>query len=281
MSLFLTADGVAETGLLDTVKSFFANFALENLLSAIVVTVLCLIVVKILMKIVDRVLRKAQHIDGTIKSLIRVMIKILLLFVAIIIVLTCLGIPVTSLIAVLSVCGLAISLAVQNFLSNVAGGLQLATSKPFKEGDFVEANGCSGFVREVGLFYTKLNSLDNKLIQIPNSAIVASNIINYSSEERRHVEIKVSASYDMPCEKVKATLARVVGEHPLTLNTPEPLIHVFEYQESTIQYIVRAWCATEDYWTVYFDLLDAIKPAFEADGVKMSYPHVNVHMAEK
>lgn len=279
MALFLTADSLST--LWETFSAGFADFAVERLLTAVLVAVFCLVVIKILMKIVDRILRRVDHLDSTIKSLLRVGLKILFLFIAVIIVLGCLGIPVTSLVAVLSVVGLAVSLAVQNFLSNVAGGLQIVGSKPFKIGDYVEAGGCSGTVHEIGLFYTKLNSVDNKLIQIPNSTIVTSNIINYSSEDKRRVEIRVSASYTTPSDEVKAVLEQLVGEHPLTLATPEPLIHVCEYQESAIQYIVRAWCANEDYWTVYFDLMDAIKPAFDAAGVEMSYPHVNVHMLEK
>ena len=277
MSLFLTAGTAVD---FNSIKAFFADFALEKLLSAVVIAVICLVVIRLLMKIVDRVLSRAEHIDGTIKKMIRTVLKVLFLFVGVIIILGCLGVPVTSLVAVLSVVGLAVSLAVQNFLSNVAGGLQMVASKPFKEGDFVEAGGCSGTVVEVGLFYTKLNSADNKLVQIPNSAIVSSNIINYSSEDKRRVEILVTASYDAPCEKVMEVLRRLVGEHPLTLATPEPVIHVKEYQDSAIQYVVRAWCANEDYWTVYFDLMDAIKPAFDGAGIEMTYPHVNVHMVE-
>lgn len=274
MPLFLSAD---VSGVL---TEFFANFSLSKLLPAILVAVLCIIVVKILLKIVDRVLAKS-HMDGTIKKLVRVMLKVVFLFIAIIIVLSSLGIPVTSLVAVLSVFGLAVSLAVQSFLSNVAGGLQLAASKPFKEGDYVDAAGTSGVVQEVGLFYTKLKSVDNKLVQIPNSAIVASNIINYSSESNRRVDITVGVSYNTPIEKVKEVALRLIGEHPLTLATPEPQVSVIEYGDSVIKYTVRAWCANADYWTVYFDLMDGLKPAFDAAGVEMSYPHVNVHMVEK
>lgn len=281
MSLFLTSSSTADaTALLDSIKTFFANFAMKNLLSAVIVAVICLVAVKILLKIVDGVLVRAEQLDGTIKSLVRIILKVVLLFVAIIIVLTTLGISVTSLVAVLSVCGLAVSLAVQNFLSNVAGGLQLAASKPFREGDYVEAGGTSGVVHEIGLFYTKLNSPDNKLVQIPNSAIVASNIINYSSEDTRRVDLTVSASYDAPIELVKEVLERLVGEHALTLATPAPRIALLEYGDSAIKYTVRVWCANEDYWTVYFDLMEAVKPAFDAAGIEMTYPHVNVHMVK-
>lgn len=280
MSLFLTTSSSTAdaTALIASIKAFFADFAMKNLLSAVIVAVICLVVVKILLKILDRVLVRAEQMDGTIKSLVRVILKAVFLFVSIIIVLTTLGISVTSLVAVLSVCGLAVSLAVQNFLSNVAGGLQLAASKPFKEGDFVEAGGTSGVVHEIGLFYTKLNSPDNKLVQIPNSAIVSSNIINYSSEDKRRVDLTISTSYDAPIEQVKEVLSRLAGEHALTLATPVPQISIMEYGDSAIKYAVRVWCANEDYWTVYFDLMDAIKPAFDAAGIEMTYPHVNVHM---
>ena len=129
-------------------------------------------------------------------------------------------------------------------------------------------------------FYTKLNTVDNKLIQLPNSTIISGNIINYSAEDKRRVELKVTASYDAPPEQVKAVLAQVVGEHPLTLPTPEPLIRVSAYQDSAIEYIVRVWCATGDYWTVYYDLMDGLKPAFDRAGIEMTYPHLNVHMMD-
>ncbi len=278
MSFTVAAGAAGSLG--DFLKSTFADFAFRQLLVAVAVAVVCLIVIKVLMKLVDSLLDRATQMDGIIRKLIRTALKVLFLFIGVLIVLGCLGISITSLVAVLSVVGLAVSLAVQGFLSNVAGGLQLVASKPFKEGDFVDVGGCTGTVHEIGLVYTKLNSGDNKLIQIPNSAIVAANIINFSSEDKRRVELNVCASYAAPVEQVKAVLTRLVGEHPLTLATPEPLIHVSGYLDSSIEYIVRVWCATEDYWTVYFELLDSIKPAFDAAGVEMSYPHVNVHMMD-
>lgn len=257
-----------------------AGQKLETILTALLVAVACLVVIKILLSLADRALKRVT-LENTLKRLIRGGLKALLVFVAIIVVMGYLNIPVTSLVAVLSVVGLALSLALQNFLSNVAGGLQVIASQPFKTGDYVEIGGCTGYVAETGLFYTKLTSIDNKLIQLPNSVIVSSNIINYSSEEKRQVELKISASYDSDPEKVRQVLATLVGEHPLTLPTPEPLIHVLAYQDSAIEYIVRVWCANRDYWTVYYELLDGVKPAFDKAGIEMTYPHVNVHMVDQ
>ncbi|MDD6160425.1 MAG: mechanosensitive ion channel family protein [Oscillospiraceae bacterium] len=257
-----------------------AGFALEKLLVAVLLAVVCLIVVNLLMKLFDRVTAKSK-LDGTIMKIARLVVKLVLLFIGVIIVMGSLGIPVTSLVALLSVAGLAVSLAVQNFLSNVAGGLQIVASHPFKIGDYVEASGCSGTVEEIGLFHTKLCTPDNKLIQLPNSAIVGANIINYSSQPTRRVDISVTASYDSDTEKVKAVLLDVMGDHPLVLAEPAPFAHVSEYGDNAIGYTARAWCASGDYWTVYFDLMDALKPAFDKAGIEMTYPHVNVHMMEK
>lgn len=257
----------------------FAGLTLGVILQALLAAVVCLVVIKILLKITDRALRRLP-MDAMLKKLLRGALKALLVFIAVIVVLEYLNIQSTSLVALLSVVGLAVSLAVQNFLSNVAGGLQLIASKPFRIGDFVEIAGCSGTVTEIGLFYTKLNSADNKLLQLPNSAIVSANIINHYGEEFRRVEITVSAAYESDTELVRSVLLTLAGEHPLTVATPAPEAHVTAYQDSTIAYILRCWCAAGDYWKVYFDLMDALKPAFDRAGIEMSYPHVNVHMVE-
>ena len=262
-------------GLWDSLRQITAS----KVFSAVVAAVVCLIVIKILLAVLDRALRRSK-LDKPAQSLLHTLLRGVMWFVAAIIVLGCLDIEVTSLVAVLSVIGLAFSLALQNFLSNVAGGMQLLASHPFKPGDFVDAGGCSGTVTEIGLFYTKLTTVDNKLIQIPNSAIASTNVVNYSAEPTRRVEVKVSASYDAPTERVLALLKEMVERHPLTLADPEPMIHVDDYGENSIGYVVRVWCANADYWTVYFDLMDGLKLAFDAAGVEMTYPHVNVHMVQ-
>lgn len=263
----------------DILKVGIAGFTVEKLLTAVVAAAVCLIVIKLLLGLLDRTAART-HMEPQIRRTVRGLVKAMLIFVTVIVVMGCLNIPVTSLVALLSVAGLAFSLALQGFLANMAGGLQIVASKPFRLGDYIEAGGCAGTVAEIGLFYTKLNTVDNKLIQLPNSTIISGNIINYSAEDKRRVELKVTASYDAPPEQVKAVLAQVVGEHPLTLPTPEPLIRVSAYQDSAIEYIIRVWCATGDYWTVYYDLLDGLKPAFGRAGIEMTYPHLNVHIMD-
>ena len=254
-----------------------AGLTLTRVLSAVLLLVVCLVVVKLLLRLLDKVMQRTE-IERSLYKFLRTFIKILLLFIVVLIIAGFIGIPVTSLIAVLSVFGLAISLAVQNSLSNVAGGIQLLTSKPFKVGDYVEAGGIAGTVTEVGIFYTKIDSADNKLIQVPNSQIAAEKIINYTAEEQRRVDLKFTASYDAPVETVKSAIQGVIGAHSLVLFTPAPFVRVSNYGDSAIEYTVRVWCATKDYWTVYFDLMEQVKEAFDQAGVEMTYPHVNVHM---
>ncbi len=252
----------------------------SNIFSAVLSVVISLVLIKILTRVLERALGRSK-LDPPLQTLLRTVLKGALWSVAAIIVLGCLGIEVTSLVAVLSVVGLAFSLALQNFLSNVAGGMQLLASHPFAVGDFVDAGGCSGTVAEIGMFYTKLTTPDNKLVQLPNSTIVSANITNFSAQPTRRVELTVSASYDAPTEQVLALLSRMAADHPLVLVDPAPVVHVDSYGDSAVGYVLRAWCANTDYWTVYYDLMDGFKPAFDNAGIEMTYPHVNVHMVER
>ena len=265
----------------EMLKQMLASFAFGNILSAVVLAILCLIAIKLILKVYDKIVAKSK-IDPIIHNILRIAVKAVLLFVAVIIVLKSLGVDTTSLVATLSVVGVAFSLAIQGFLSNVFGGIQIISNKPFSVGDFVDAGGESGVVQEVGLFYTKLHTGDKKLVQIPNSTIANSNIVNYSSEPNRRVDITVTASYDDDTEKVKAVLLQLVCEHPKTLDGDlAPFVRVSGYNANDISYVVRAWCAGSDYWDVYFDLMDAIKPTFDQNVISMSYPHINVHMMNK
>lgn len=277
MAIALTGIVPEETaeGLWNSIRHITAS----NIFTAVLVAAACLVVMKVLLKVLDRALGRSR-LDPALQKLLRGILKAGLWFVTAIIVLGCLNIEVTSLVAVLSVVGLAFSLALQNFLSNAAGGMQLLASHPFSVGDFVEAGGCSGTVEEMGLFYTKLTTPDNKLVQLPNSTIVSANITNFSHQPTRRVDLTVSASYDAPPEQVIALLARLAAEHPLVLDDPEPAAHVDGYGDSAVNYVLRVWCANADYWTVYYDLLDGFKPAFDKAGVEMTYPHLNIHMKD-
>ncbi len=268
-------------GLPDEAKDEFldsiSKLTASNIFSAVIAAVVCLVFIKVLTKLATRALGRTK-LDAPLQTLMRSLLRGVLWAVSVIIVLGCLDIEVTSLVALLSVVGLAFSLALQNFLSNLAGGMQILASHPFKLGDYVDAGGCSGTVTEIGIFYTKLTTPDNKLLQLPNSTIVSANITNYSAQPTRRVELKVSAGYGAPTERVIALLTQMAADHPLVLDDPEPAVHVDEYGDNAIRYVMRVWTANADYWTVYFDLTDGFKSAFDGAGIEMTYPHVNVHI---
>lgn len=260
---------------------FVKGLPWEKIVTVAVLTVVCLAAIKIILFLFDKFVKKVK-LDALVCKILRIAVKVLLLFVSLVIIMGSLGISVSSLVAALSVVGVAFSLAIQGFLSNVFGGIQIITNQPFHIGDYVDAGGESGVVREVGLFYTKLDTPDKKLIRIPNSTIANSNVTNYSSAVNRRVDITVTASYDDDIEKVKNVLLQLLLEHPLVLKEEgmEPVVHVSNYNPNDISYTVRAWSLSGDYWTVYFDIMDSIKPTFDKNGITITYPHVNVHMVK-
>ena len=267
---------------MSAVVDFLKQFPLKQTIWTIILVAFFLLVIKIILSILDRFLKKS-NLDIMVCKILRLAIKLFLLFTVVIIVLSGFGFSVSSLIAGLSIVGVAFSLAIQDFLSNVFGGVQIITNHPFKVGDYVEAGGQAGTVREVGLFYTKLDTPDKKLVQIPNSKIVNDNIVNYSNADIRRVEFLVAASYNDDVEKVRKVLLDLINEHPLVLQIEDktPVAHVKEFRDSDVLYTARAWTENKDYWTVYFDIMDTIKPTFEQNGISFSYPHVNVHMIKE
>ena len=266
MALPTTMDQTQAEETLGIIQNTLKNFSWTQaaVISAMLVT--CVVAIRILVGVADRALARTK-MDPGIRTFLRSGLKVILWMVA--------------LCALLSVLGLALSLAIQGILANLAGGIMILTAHPFSAGDFVEAAGVSGTVQEVGLVYTKLYTTDNKVVYVPNGEISGKTITNYNGNDTRRVELKLNLSYNADSERVKAVLARVVGEHPLTLPTPEAVIRVNGYGGSAVEYVVRTWCATADYWDVRFDLLEQAKAALDAAGLEMTYDHLNVHMMEK
>ena len=257
-------------------QASIAGFTLENLCLAIIIFIISFILIKTLMKFVGKMLEKS-HIEKTLHSFIKSCLKILLYALAIIISADSLGIPITSLVAVFSVAGLAVSLAVQGTLSNLASGITILISKPFKVNDFIEIADVSGFVNEIGLIYTKLLTIDNKVIFLPNSEISTTKITNYTAQALRRIDTTISASYDCGIDDVKSAIQEAIAEIPEFLKNPEPFVNVWSYGESSIEYVIRAWVKTGDYWPAYFKLLENIKHSFDRNGIEMTYNHLNIH----
>ena len=256
-------------------------FSLSSLISAAITFVICLVVIKILASVAEKILNKSSKLDGTLRGFVLSAIRILLWIVAAIIVANALGINTSSLIALISVAGLALSLSVQNILANLFSGLTLLITKPFAAGDFVEVAGKAGIVKTVGLFYTQLDTLDNVAVSVPNSDVTAACVNNYNREPKRRVDMYFSAAYDEPTEKVKAAILDAISQDSRIYSDPAPFVRLFEYKGSTVSYVVRVWCNNADYWDVYFNLNENVRESFKRNGVAMSYEHVNVHVIEK
>ena len=249
-------------------------------LRGLLILLIGIICIRILLSMFDRAGAKNEKF-GSVAVHLRPIIKFVLGLVLILVVLGSLGVQVTSFIALLSVAGLAVSLALQNTLANFAGGIMVIANKPYTVGDYVSIGGNEGFVESVSLGFTNLKTIDNKVIHIPNSAVAASTVTNFNALGRRRVDLTFTASYDDKTEDVYAALRDLIASFPQVITTPEPEIHVSEYGASSITYLTRAWVNAADYWDVYFGMLERVREFYAKHGVEMSYQHVNVHMIEK
>ena len=256
--------------------SMIGTYLVANILPAVLIAAVGILAIYLVMNLVGKLLDKSK-LDKVAKNLLKTVARVALYGLLALMVADKIGIDVTGVVALASVLTLAISLSVQNALSNLIGGFTLLYTKPFVSGDFVEIAGQSGTVTAVGLTYTKLRTGDNKEVSIPNSAVVATQIVNYTCAGTRRVDIAVSASYDAPVEQVLEAL-REAGKLPTVLDTPAPFAAVKNYGQSTIDYVLQVWCKSEDYWTTLFDGNKNVKAVFDAKGIQMSYPHLNVHL---
>ena len=260
------------------------NFTVGKILSAVVVFVVCYLILRVMMRLFTRILSRV-NMDETLRKILLAAIKLILYFLLAMVVIDTLGVSVTSLLAAFSVVGLAASLAVQDSLSNLASGIMLLVTKPFKIGDYVEIDDVSGTVKMISLIHTRITTIDNKMIYVPNSKIIATKIVNYTQQEKRRVDLEISASYSASAariETVRQSLLEAVSAVGLFSDTPAPpFAAVLSFDESSIRYVVRAWVKTEQYWDAYFALLEQIKAAFDKNGVEMTYNHLNVHMVKE
>ena len=266
---------------LDNIKSLTGNLAVDTVLSGLLTLVVCYIAIRIVKAVVAKALGKASKLDVPVKNLITKAVTIILWAVTIIIVAGAFGINATSLVALLSVVGLALSMSVQGLLGNFFSGIMLLINKPFKEGDFIEAGDKVGVVKNIGFFNTTINTLDNISTVVPNSDLTGATVKNYSREPLRRVDMSFCTSYDVPTEQAKAAILDAIGKDSRILSDPAPFVRLGAYKGSVVEYIVRVWCKNADYWDVHFDLNENVRESFAAKGVAMSYEHVNVHVIDK
>lgn len=257
----------------------WGKLTVENLLSALVTLLLCLGTVRLVTTLARRALNRTR-LDGRIKDYVLRGLRFLLYTVTALIVAESLGIPASSLVALLSVFALAVSLAVQDVLSNVAGGLVLLFSKPFTLGDYIESADGEGTVYSIGLTHTVLDTYGGQRVMLPNSRLTAGKIVNYTARGVRRVDHAVSASYEDSTQAVRAACLKAVSRTPHVLEDPPPQVVVTAYGESAIEYHVRFWAPVDAYWDACNSSLEAIRDAFREDRVSMTYNHLNVHIVD-
>lgn len=270
----------AGEGFFSKLLSKLSNFAMTSglrLIAAALVLVVGFALAKKLFKAYTSS-RMFSRVPRDIQGILRWLINFILRLVVIILAIAILGIPLTSAATILSSCTLALGLALQGSLSNLAGGLMLLIFKPFHVGDYIEASGFSGTVESIGVFYTALQTPDNRRIVMPNSALSNTNVVNFSVYDTRRVDITVSAGASADSEAVKALVRGVIAGEALALAEPEPFVRLNDCTDGKLNYTVRVWCRQEDYFTLYNDLQEHLRLAFAEKGVS---PALNTIKIEK
>jgi len=243
-----------------------------KIILAIIIWIVGAFIIKYLRKGISKTMDKANY-DPSLKKFLLNLIGWVLKIVLIIIVLGTMGIQTASFAAIIAAAGLALGLALQGSLGNFAGGVLIMIFKPIKLGDLIEAQGELGVVKEIEIFTTKLTGLSNREIIIPNGALSNGNIINYTTEGTRRVDLIFGIGYDSDIKQAKAVLLSVLTNHPKVLKDPAPTVNVIELADSSINFAVRPWCKAEDYWAVYFEVTEQTKEALDTAGIEIPYPH--------
>ena len=264
----------------ETVKNtVMANW--HTVLRFLLVLVIGAIAVRLLLSIVKRVLNgEKSKLKGAAANFLVSIAKAALVCLYVIILLATLGVDTTSLVAIFSVLTLAISLSVQGVISNLASGIMLVFTKPFEEGDYVDIGGTAGTVEFINMTCTRLKTPDNKVIVIPNSTVTSSNIINYSTKDTRRLDLTFSVAYGSDVEQVKAVILSVIAKHAEVLESPAPMVRLTEHGASSLDFITRVWVKQADYWPLNFDLKEEVLAAFDAAGISVPFPQLDVHVVK-
>lgn len=248
-----------------------------KLIGAIVILVIGLWIAKLLTNSFNKMLIK-KNTDETLAKFFTAMVRIGLIAFVVIAAISQVGVETTSFVAVLGAAGLAVGLALQGSLSNFASGVMLIIFKPIKVGDYIEGGGIDGTVKEIGIFVTTLTSLDNKVIFVPNSKMASDNIVNYTMNDTRRVDLVFGIGYGDDINKSKAAINEVLDNNSRILKDPKPDVFVSELGDSSVNFVVRPWCKTDHYWDVYFEVTEAIKKTFDDQNIEIPFPQRDVHI---
>ncbi|EEY98991.1 putative membrane protein involved in stability of MscS mechanosensitive channel [Vibrio sp. RC586] len=248
-----------------------------NIISAVLILFIGNIIVKAVAGSVAKVLKK-KDMDKAVVEFVHGLVRYLLFVIVLIAALGRVGVETASVVAVIGAAGLAVGLALQGSLSNFAAGVLIVAFRPFKSGDYVEIGGVAGSVDAIQIFQTVLKTPDNKMVVVPNSSVIGGAITNYSRHATRRVDMVIGVSYKSDLQKTKHVLRETLEKDPRILKDPDMTIGVLTLADSSINFVVRPWCKTEDYWAVYFDSMQAIKEALDANGIEIPFPQMDVHL---
>ena len=258
-------------------KAVLIEYA-PKVITAFVLLIVGLFLIKFMINSAKKIMNKAG-VDVTLQKFLGNLGGWILKILLFIVVISKLGIETTSFAAILAAAGLAVGLALQGSLSNFAGGVLIMIFKPFKIGDLIEAQGEIGVVKEIEIFTTRLIGLSNKEIIIPNGVLSNGTILNYTTEGTRRVDLVIGVSYDADIKKTKEVLLNVLTTHPKVIKAPAAAVTVSELADSSVNFAVRPWCNSADYWDVYFDITENSKLALDKAGIEIPYPH-SVHISK-
>ncbi len=248
----------------------------SHALPALAILVVGLLIIRLSRRFLHKALERSR-LEKAGYSLVKSLFTVAVYVALGLVFLASLGVDISGIVTLVSVFSLALSLAVQDILANIFGGMTLLYTHPFKSGDYVEVDGLAGNVIEIGLAYTKLTTVDNRVVSLPNSAVTATQIINYSATGTRRIDVKVRASYVTPPDQVLAAL-KEAAKLPTVLETPEPQAGVIAYGDSAIEYVLWVWTAASDYWTTTFTVHQNVKTCFDAAGIELTIPRVRVEL---
>lgn len=266
------------SSLLTSITDKFIS-ALPVLAFAVTVFFLGIILSKVLLKITAKFVERS-NIENTAGSFLISLVRVILYILVAIIALSILNVPMTSIVTVIGTAGIAIGLALQNSLSNLAGGFIILFSKPFKSGDLIEIDNSLGTVDSIGILYTKIITPDNKSIFIPNGKITDAKIINYSETSTRRVDLVFDISYGDSFEKARNIIRNVIESDSLILSEPEPLIRMCSHKESSVGICVQVWTENENYWKVFYNLTESVKLEFDRNNIEIPYSQLDIHIKE-
>ncbi|MDW7668969.1 MAG: mechanosensitive ion channel [Bacillota bacterium] len=255
-------------------------FYLRQIVIAVIILLVGLWAIKFIVNLIKKAMEK-KSVDPAIISFSSKLLSILLKVVLVISIAGTFGFETTSMIGIISALAFAVGLALQGSLSNFAAGVMILLFKPFKIGDYVEAGGHDGTVQEIEIFNTILATPDNKKIIVPNSQVYSSSIKNYSHYDKRRVDLEIGVDYDSDIKQVKESLENICNKHELVHKDPAPFVRLGTLADSSINFKVRVWTDTPNYWAVYFDLTETIKENFDKENIEFPYPHVTVTKRDK